>query len=108
MVELPTITESAIQDALIETPFDDYLTCVERLVDGAIPAGHSPAVTRRIACAVAGFVSGYYAFAIITPGDEDIDAMFASLRKPMVASLVRFIREALPEPEGEQPQGSGP
>jgi len=92
----------------IETPFHDYLACVERLVDGAIPARHSPALMGRIACAVAGFVSGYYAFAVISPGDENTDSTFASLRQPMVASLVRFIREALPEPEGEQPQGSGP
>ena len=92
----------------LETPFHDYLACVERLVDGAIPARHSPALMGRIACAVAGFVSGYYAFAVISPGDENTDSTFASLRQPMVASLVRFIREALPEPEGEQPQGSGP
>jgi AcrR family transcriptional regulator len=91
----------------IETPFDDYLASVERLVDGVIPARHSPAAMRRIACAVAGFVSGYYAFAIISPGDEDVDATFASLRQPMVASLVRFIREALPAPEDARSQCAG-
>jgi len=81
----------------IETPFIDYLETIEELVDSAIKYRLSKPVLRRLACAVAGFVSGYYSFAVISSEDEDVDKVLSSLRSALVAGLVRFIREALPE-----------
>jgi AcrR family transcriptional regulator len=83
----------------IETPFLDYLTRVESLLASRITYRLPQTVLRRIACAVAGFVSGYYSFAVIASLDEDIDATFVSLRTAMAASMARFIQEASPTPE---------
>jgi len=80
----------------IETPFLNYLERVEALLASVIKHGLPHPVLRRIACAVAGFVSGYYSFAVIASEDEDIDKTFRSLRGAMVSSLVRFIQEATP------------
>lgn len=84
----------------IETPFIDYLESIEGLLESVIQYRLSRPVLRRIACAIAGFVSGYYSFAVISSQDENIDEVFASLRGAMVASLERFIREAPPSSEG--------
>ncbi|KPK48028.1 MAG: hypothetical protein AMK72_07635 [Planctomycetes bacterium SM23_25] len=80
----------------IETPFIFYLECIEGFLESVTQYRLPQPVLRRIACAIAGFVSGYYSFAVIAPQDEDIDEVFASLRGAMVASLTRFIQEAVP------------
>jgi len=80
----------------IETPFLEYLERIETLIDGVVRYHLPKPVLRRIACAVAGFVSGYYSFAVITSQGEDVDEAFRALRGAMVASLARFIREAIP------------
>ncbi len=79
----------------IETPFIEYLECIEGLLESVIKSKLPQPVLRRIACAITGFVSGYYSFATIEPQDENIDEVFASLQGAMVASLERFIKEAL-------------
>ena len=80
----------------IETPFLEYLVSVEKLLAGVIKHRLPQPVLRRIACAVAGFVSGYYSFAVISSQDESVDETFSSLRGAIVASLARFIQEAAP------------
>jgi AcrR family transcriptional regulator len=83
----------------IETPFISYLERMETLL-GQVIQYHLPKhVLRRLTCAVAGFVSGYYSFAAIASQEEDVDKTFRSLRGAMVASLTRFIREAAPSTE---------
>jgi AcrR family transcriptional regulator len=83
----------------IETPFVNYLERVEELLASVIKHRLPPTVLRRVACAVAGFVSGYYSFVAIAPEGEDVDATFRSLRGAIVASLARFVQEAGPSPE---------
>jgi AcrR family transcriptional regulator len=83
----------------LETPFIDYLEYMEELVDSAIKYRLSKPVLRRIGCAVAGFVSGYYSFAVIASEGEDVDATLRSLRGALVGSLARFIKEAAPAGE---------
>lgn len=97
-------TELTLEQAYegIETPFLTYLAQVENVLAPAIKRGLPQPVLRRIACAVVGFVSGYYSFATIGSQDEDIDKTFSSLRGAMAASLARFIQEALPPPEAEE------
>ena len=80
----------------IETPFLDYLGHIETLLDSVIRCRLPQHVLRRIACAVAGFVSGYYSFVAISSQEEDVDATFRSLRGAMVSSLARFVQEAAP------------
>ena len=80
----------------IETPFIIYLEGVEALIDNVIKRKLSSITLRRIGCAVAGFVSGYYAFAAIASEGEDVDKALQSLRGALVAGLVRFINEAMP------------
>lgn len=86
----------------IEAPFIDYLAQVEHLIAAVMHHGLPPNVLRRMACAVAGLVSGYYSFAVIASKDDDIDTVFKSLRGAMVASLVRFITEAVSSAEKEK------
>jgi AcrR family transcriptional regulator len=81
----------------IETPFIDYLKCIESHVDSVISAPIPDVVLRRLAMAVAGFLSGYYSFAVVASEGEDVDKQFSSLRRALVASLVRFVTEALPD-----------
>jgi AcrR family transcriptional regulator len=91
----------------IETPFLEYMKRVEDVLAPAVNRRLPQPVLRRLACAVAGLVSGYYSFAVISSQDEDIDGTFSSLRGAMVASLARFIQEASPpdEAEGKKPEG---
>jgi AcrR family transcriptional regulator len=83
----------------IETPFLEYLETIEQLVGGVTRTRLPKNVLRRIACAVAGLVSGYYSFAVVVAQGEDIDEVFRSLRGAMVQSLARFIKEASPAEE---------
>lgn len=85
----------------IEQPFLLYLETIENQLDSVIKHRLSKPLLRRIACATAGFVSGYYSFSVISSDDEDVDMTLQSLRGALVASLTRFISEALP-PAGSQ------
>lgn len=80
----------------IETPFVEYLVCIEELVDRAVLQRISKERLRRLAFAIAGFISGYYSFASVASEEDDVDRSFRSLRSAFVASLARFIKEALP------------
>jgi AcrR family transcriptional regulator len=83
----------------IDTPFMAYLERIEAHLDAVVKHHLSKTVLRRIACAVVGFLSGYYSFAAIASQEEDVDKAFASLRGAMVASLARFVTEAVPVEE---------
>ena len=91
----------------IETPFLEYLETIEQLVGGVTRTRLPKNVLRRIACAVAGLVSGYYSFAVVVAQGEDIDEVFRSLRGAMVQSLARFIKEASPAEERIQDERTG-
>ncbi len=80
----------------IETPFLIYLSCIEELIDGALPKPISKERLRRLAYALAGFISGYYSFASVASEEDDLDGSFIALRSAFVVSLARFIKEALP------------
>ena len=88
----------ALEDSYpgLEPAFMGYLACIEDLIANALGRPATDVVLRRIACAVAGLVSGYYSFAAIASEEDDIDAAFRGLRGAMVASLTRFVAEASP------------
>lgn len=77
----------------IETPFIKYLDRVEEVIASSIQRRLSKSLLHRIACAVVGFVSGYYSFVSISANEEDVDKTFRSMRNAMVESLARFIQE---------------
>lgn len=80
----------------LDTPFISYQKNIEELIDEMIET-HLPKPTlRRIACAITGFISGFYSFSLITTPDEEIHKTLNMMRSALVASLVRFIKEALP------------
>lgn len=81
----------------LETPFLKYLNCIEDLIEAVIRQQVSKARLRRLACAIAGFISGYYSFASVASEEDNVDESFMSLRSAFVASLSRFIKEALPD-----------
>ncbi len=83
----------------LETPFLRYIKSIESLIDSTIPEPISDARLSRLAFAIAGFIFGYYSFASVASEEDNLDESFASLRSAFVASLVRFIREALPDPK---------
>ncbi len=79
----------------IELPFLTYLESIERHIASVLKERVSKAALRRVGCAVAGFLSGYYSFAVIASEDADIDQAFNDLRKALVSALAKFIKEAL-------------
>ena len=79
----------------LEVPFLGYLESIENLVDSVINHRLPPPLLRRFGCAVAGFVSGYYSFAVISTEDEDVDKALVEMRGAFVSSLTKFINEAL-------------
>jgi len=81
----------------LETPFLVYLNAIEAHVVRVIAQPVSKNRLRRLACAIAGFISGYYSFASVTCEEDNVDESFMSLRNAFVGSLVRFIKEALPQ-----------
>lgn len=85
----------------LETPFVNYISQLEKLISKPMKTKLPQNVLSRIACAVAGFVSGYYSFAVIATNDDDVDEVFKSLRGAMVASLVRFITVAVRQNQEE-------
>lgn len=85
----------------IEQPFLLYLQTIENQLDAVIKHHLPKPHLHRIACATAGFVSGYYSFSVISSNDQNVEKTLQSLRGALVASLTRFISEALP-PAGIQ------
>ena len=80
----------------IEDLFADYLSGIEEIIAGVVSQPISSKRLQRLACAIAGFLSGYYSLANVATEDDNVDESFMSLRGAFVASLARFIKEAMP------------
>jgi AcrR family transcriptional regulator len=85
----------------LEKPFLKYAKSIERLIDESMPEPISDAKLRRVAHAIAGFISGYYSFASIAPAGQDVDKEFMQLRTAFVTSLARFTKEAMSDDKGK-------
>jgi AcrR family transcriptional regulator len=70
----------------LEEPFLDYLREVEAQVTPFMPLPVDIGRVRRVACGMAGFVSGYLSFAMIGLAEREIEASFGSLRSAFVAA----------------------
>jgi len=81
----------------IDVRFIDYLDSIADLFDAIISYHLDRDSLIRISCAVAGFVSGYYSFAVIATDDDDhFNETLQPVQRALVAGLSKFIREATP------------
>lgn len=82
--------ESDILDEL-EEPYLRYLKEIETQVSIYLSPRIAPLKVRRLACAVAGFVFGFFSFAMIGMTSAEIEKSITPLRKVFVESLVTFL-----------------
>ena len=73
----------------IDKSMMNYLDYLAGLLDAQIHHHLKHEALTRLACAVAGFVSGYYSFAVIA--SEDYQDTLSPARKALAAALTRFI-----------------
>jgi len=80
-------------DALdeLEEPYLRYLGEIEEQVSTYLSPRIDPLKDRRLACAVAGFVFGFFSFAMIGMTCQEIETSIAPLRRVFVKSLVTFL-----------------
>lgn len=75
----------------IEQPYIAYLQRVEELVRPFVPQPVDSLKVRRLACAVAGFVSGYLSFAMITMEPQAVRESMAPMRDAFLGGMVGFM-----------------
>ena len=75
----------------LEEPYMRYLEEIEKQVSIYLSPRIAPLKVRRLACAVAGFVFGFFSFAMIGMTTEEIETSITSLRRVFVRSLVTFL-----------------
>lgn len=82
--------ESETMDEL-EEPYLRYLEEIEEQVSRYLSPRIDPLKVRRLACTVAGFVFGFFSFAMIGLTSEQIEASIKPLRRTFVRSLCTFL-----------------
>jgi AcrR family transcriptional regulator len=82
--------ESDAPDEL-EEPYLRYLGEIEEQVSTYLSPRIDPLKVRRLACAVAGFVFGFFSFAMIGMSAKEIETSITPLRRVFVKSLVTFL-----------------
>ena len=82
--------ESETLDEL-EEPYLRYLEEIENKVSKYLSPRIDPIKIRRLACAVAGFVFGFFSFAMIGMTPDEIQTSIRPLRRVFVESLVTFL-----------------
>ena len=75
----------------LEMPFLHYLEEIESLLTPFMREKVDLIKIRRLACAVAGFVFGFFSFAMIGMDQEEIEAGIKPLRQSFVRSLSMFL-----------------
>jgi AcrR family transcriptional regulator len=82
----------------LEKPFLTYLERLESLIASVVNYRLPKPMLQRFGYAVAGFVSGYYSFAVIALDGKELEESFRGMRDAFVGSLTRFIQEAMAAP----------
>lgn len=75
----------------LEEPYLRYLEEIEKMVSRYLSPRIDPIKIRRLACAVAGFVFGFFSFAMIGMNPDQIQTSIKPLRRVFVQSLVTFL-----------------
>lgn len=75
----------------LEEPYLRYLREIENLTFPFASPEIDPANIRRLACAVAGFISGYFSFAVIGMNQHEIEMSVKPLKKAFVTAMCVFL-----------------
>jgi AcrR family transcriptional regulator len=75
----------------LEEPYLRYLKEIEDQVSGYLSPRIDPLKVHRLACAVAGFVFGFFSFAMIGMTEDEIENSVKPLRQTLVKSLRTFL-----------------
>ena len=75
----------------LEEPYMRYLEEIENQVSAYLSPRIDPIKIRRLACAVAGFVFGFFSFATIGMTPDEIETSIRPLRRVFVRSLCIFL-----------------
>lgn len=75
----------------LEEPYLHYLNEIENQISLYLSPRIAPLKIRRLACAVAGFVFGFFSFAMIGMTEEEIETSIKPLRRTFVRSLCTFL-----------------
>ena len=75
----------------LEDPYIRYLETIGRQVAPHLSPRIDPGKIRRLACAVAGFIFGFFSFAMIGMEPAEIETSIKPLRKAFVRSLCTFL-----------------
>jgi len=75
----------------LEEPYLHYLKEIEEQLSTYLSPQIAPLKVRRLACAVAGFVFGFFSFAMIGMTEDEIDKSVKPLRQVFVRSLCTFL-----------------
>ena len=77
----------------INTPFIRYTDTISSQINRVIASELSKRDRRRVANAIAGFISGYYSFSSISSTEDgDIGEIFQPVRGALISSLIRFVK----------------
>ena len=75
----------------LEEPYLRYLEEIEDQLSTYLSPRIDPQKVRRLACAVAGFVFGFFSFAMIGMDEKELDKSIKPLRQVFVKSLCSFL-----------------
>ena len=76
----------------LEEPYMRYLRAIESQVAPFLPHGVPAGKLRRFACAVAGFVSGFFSFAMIGMSSDEMETGLGPLRGAFVRTSTMFLK----------------
>ena len=76
----------------LEHPYIRYLEAIAEQVTPHVPTGVDSVKLRRFACALAGFVSGFFSFAAIGMSAEEMTTSLGPLRRAFVATSSVFLK----------------
>jgi AcrR family transcriptional regulator len=77
----------------IETPYLRYLETLEKQIAPLIPVEVQATKIRGLSCAIAGFVFGFFSFAMMGLSQQQIQDSLRPLRKAFVESMARFLAQ---------------
>ncbi len=75
----------------MEGPYNLYLEAMEQMLSPFVGEKIDSMKMRRLACAVAGFVFGFFSFAMIGMGLDEVETSIQPLRQSFVRSLSSFL-----------------
>jgi len=75
----------------MEIPYNLYLDEMEKMLSPFVGEKIDTMKIRRLACAVAGFVFGFFSFAMIGMGFDEVETSIQPLRQSFVRSLSSFL-----------------